>query len=262
VLALEAGADLVLMPADPWLAIEAILAAVEDGRLSQERLWRSLERRQRALERTWGDPDPQGLDPGQPLGPLSNGPAPGDRALAADLLSRTLERQGGMVRHPPPQQGLALLRVDGQLGCPFLPATAPALALARAAGFRPWVLDGQCPLAWPQEEGSGDSPQSPWGRAGLDQGPVLLQLFVRGNPFRGSAGGGEPWPTWIQQLLAQGRLAGLVVYGSPYLWQSLRPLLPAHLPAAWSPGQMPEAQALVLRQLGLGEKEAGGGFTD
>jgi beta-glucosidase len=91
---------------------------------------------------------------------------------------------------------------------------------------------------------------------------VLLQLFVRGNPFRGSAGGGEPWPTWIQQLLAQGRLAGLVVYGSPYLWQSLRPLLPAHLPAAWSPGQMPEAQALVLRQLGLGEKEAGGGFTD
>ena len=262
VLALEAGADLVLMPADPWLAIEAILAAVQDGRLSQERLWRSLERRQRALDRTWGDPDPQDLDPDQPLGPLSNGPTPGDRALAGDLLSRTLERQGGTVRRPPQGEGLALVRVDGQLSCPFPPPTAPALALAQAAGFRPWVLDGQCPLAWPQGEGSGDGPQPPWSRAGLDQGPVLLQLFVRGNPFRGSAGGGEPWPAWIQQLLTQRRLAGLVVYGSPYLWQSLRRLLPADLPAAWSPAQMPEAQALVLNQLGLGGKEAGGGFTD
>ncbi|MEB3324792.1 MAG: glycoside hydrolase family 3 N-terminal domain-containing protein [Cyanobacteriota bacterium] len=262
VLALEAGADLVLMPADPWLAIEAILAAVQDGRLSQERLLRSLERRQRALERTWGDPDPQGLDPDQPLGPLSNGPAPGDRALAADLLSRTLERQGGTVQRLSQGEGLALVRVDGQLGCPFLPATAPALALTGAAGFRPWVLDGRSPLAWPQREGSGESPQPPWSRAGLDQGPVLLQLFVRGNPFRGSAGGGEPWPSWIQQLLVKQRLAGLVVYGSPYLWQSLRRLLPADLPAAWSPAQMPEAQALVLNQLGLGGKEAGGGFTD
>jgi beta-glucosidase len=91
---------------------------------------------------------------------------------------------------------------------------------------------------------------------------VLLQLFVRGNPFRGSAGGGEPWAAWIQQLLAQQRLSGLVVYGSPYLWQSLRELLPADLPAGWSPAQMPAAQALVLQQLGLGERDAEGGFTD
>jgi beta-glucosidase len=91
---------------------------------------------------------------------------------------------------------------------------------------------------------------------------VLLQLFVRGNPFRGSAGGGEPWAAWIQELLDQHRLAGLVVYGSPYLWQSLRVLLPPDLPAVWSPGQMPAAQDLVLRQMGLGQDEGAGGFTD
>jgi beta-glucosidase len=91
---------------------------------------------------------------------------------------------------------------------------------------------------------------------------VLLQLFVRGNPFRGSAGGGEPWAAWIRELVEQQRLAGLMIYGSPYLWQSLRGLLPPDLPAVWSPGQMPEAQALVLDQLGLGQMESAGGFTD
>jgi beta-glucosidase len=263
VLALEAGADLVLMPADPWLAMEAILSAVREGRLSQERLWRSVERRERALERAPEDPDPQGLDPHHPLGPLSNGPAREDRALSRELLTLTLERRGGAVRRPREgEEGLALLRVDAQLGCPFLPANAPALALPRAAGFRPWVLDGQSPLSGPPKEASGEPPEPPWTRAGWDQGPVLLQVFVRGNPFRGSASGGEPWAHWIERLVARGRLVGLVVYGSPYLWRGLRDLLPADLPAAWCPGQMPEAQSLVLSQLGLGQPETAGGFTD
>jgi beta-glucosidase len=97
---------------------------------------------------------------------------------------------------------------------------------------------------------------------------VLLQLFVRGNPFRGSADGQEPWPAVIQQLQAAGRLAGLAVYGSPYLWEHLRPLLDATIPAAYSPGQMPLAQEVLLGRLGLGKPPSrpapstGGGFTD
>jgi beta-glucosidase len=91
---------------------------------------------------------------------------------------------------------------------------------------------------------------------------VLLQLFVRGNPFRGSAGGDEPWPAVVQQLLAASRLAGLAVYGSPYVWQQLQPLLPAEIPAGYSPGQMPLAQALLLEQLGLEAAALEGGFTD
>jgi beta-glucosidase len=262
VMALEAGADLVLMPADPWRAIEAILSAVREGRLSQERLWSSLERRRRALERTWNDPGLESLDPGQPLGPLSNGPVEEDRILAKELLARTLERQGGTLQRPAEGLGLALVRVDTQLGCPFLPPSAPALELARAGGFQPWVVDSQSPLGWTQARDSDPMPEPPWSLAGWHREPVLLQLFVRGNPFRGSAGGGEPWAAWIQELLEQNRLAGLVVYGSPYLWQSLRELLPPDVPAAWSPGQMPAAQALVLRQMGLGQDEGAGGFTD
>jgi beta-glucosidase len=253
VLALEAGADLVLMPADPWKAMDAILAAVGEGRLSEARLRRSRERRDGALARTWGDPDPLGRDPERPLGPLTDGPAAEDVALADDLLSRGLEHQGGTVAPlPEGQRGLALLRVDDQLGCPFLTPTAPALALTEGAGFQPWVLDRHSPLKGSGERETGAAPPlPPWTRAGWTEGPVLVQVFVRGNPFRGSAAIQEPWADWIEELVGQRRLAGLVVYGSPYLWQSLRDRLPADLPAVWTSAQMPRAQELALARLGL-----------
>ncbi|MFN9621751.1 MAG: glycoside hydrolase family 3 N-terminal domain-containing protein [Cyanobacteriota bacterium] len=271
VLALEAGADLVLMPADPREAIEAILAAVDAGRLSEERLRRSLDRRHGALARTLGDPDPLGRDPGQPLGPLTDGPAPEDQALADELLSRSMEGQGGKVARPRAgEQGLALVRVDDPLGCPFLSPTAPALVLPERLGFRPRVLDRHTSWRDSGEPEAGSATSFlPWTRAGWGEEPVLLQLFVRGNPFRGTAAGSEPWADWIAELVRQGRLAGLVVYGSPYLWRSLRARLPADLPAVWTPGQMPRAQELALARLGLapGEpaasvSESKEGFTD
>ncbi len=46
VLAMEAGADLVLMPADADAAIEALVGAINGGRLSPTRLHQSLRRRQ------------------------------------------------------------------------------------------------------------------------------------------------------------------------------------------------------------------------
>ena len=91
---------------------------------------------------------------------------------------------------------------------------------------------------------------------------MLLQLFVRGNPFRAGKNSRENWPELVQQLIQRERLAGLVVYGSPYLWHELQALLPSDLPAAYSPGQMPAAQAMALAQLGLVGHAHEGGFTD
>jgi beta-glucosidase len=244
VLALEAGADLVLMPEDADVAIDAILAALASGRLRADQLEASAERRRSALARVGrGDPD-EGGGAERPLGILSNGPLPDDRALALELVQRSLQRRGGGTVAAA-GNGLNLIRVDGALGCPFLAATAPALAWPTAAGLRTVLIDGSGPSPWRASDGG------PLDLERLGDGPVLLQLFVRGNPFRGSASGQEPWPAVIQQLQGAGRLAGLAVYGSPYLWESLAGLLDEGIPAAWSPGQMPLAQAQLLASLGL-----------
>ena len=258
VLALEAGADLVLMPADAAAAIAAIAAAVASGRLSREQLEASAERRRRALEccsEAATVPSPEAA--AQP-----------DQTLALELVQASLEiapvRDKAAAATAPTAgtAGINLIRLDSALaaGAAVLPATAPALARPAARGWRTVLLESRSPSPWSREA------EAPLALERLGAGPVLLQLFVRGNPFRGSAGSAEPWAAALQQLVAAGQLAGLVVYGSPYLWEELRPLLPDGIPGVYSPGQMPLAQAEALNQLGrglgLGDTDAGAGFTD
>ncbi len=246
--ALEAGADLVLMPADAEEAMAAIATAVQSGRLQRSRLEASAARRQQALARCIpAVPDPLRA-------------AEVDPVLGQELISATLEVAGprgglsSLAREGP--TGVNLVRVDQALQSPLQATGAQALALPAAAGLAPCLVGADTPSIWD------DSKSDPLALERLGPGPVLLQLFVRGNPFRGRAGCAEPWPAAIRQLLAAGRLAGLAVYGSPYLWDALRPQLPATLPAAYSPGQMPAAQAAVLTALGLSTQGRSGDFTD
>jgi beta-glucosidase len=250
VLAFEAGADLILMPADAAAALEGLAAAVESGRISETRVQASLERRVAALRRC----PPQASESLHTvLEQLSSLVSTEEQALAVELLELSLERQGGSL--PAAAAGVNLIRLDSQLNAPQLPAMAPALLRPAGQGYQAVLLDGRSPSPW-----SGN-PEAPLALDRLGNGPVLLQLLVRGNPFRGSAGGDEPWPLVVRQLLAAGRLAALAVYGSPYLWEQLRPLLPPELPAAYSPGQMPQAQAVVLQALGLDADALEGGFS-
>ena len=252
VLAFAAGADLILMPADAEAAIDGLLEALETGRISQERLAESLERRRRALASCTPSPE---VPASSPLDDLEQLVSPDEHGLCRELLTLTLVSSASPAALPA-GPGVNLIRLDTQLQAPQLPAMAPALLRPAALGYAATVLDGRSPSPW-----SG-KPEAPLAVERLAGGPVLLQLFVRGNPFRGSAGGDEPWPAVIRQLLALQRLAGLAVYGSPYLWEQLQPLLPADLPAAFSPGQMPQAQAVLLEQLGLSAAALEGGFTD
>jgi len=222
----------------------------KSGRISSGRLEQSLQRREQALglvvaAEAWsgtGTRDLERLESGS------------ERALARELVVVSLEIKSNAGL--PPGPGLNLIRVDSTLANPFLPLMAPALQRPSQSGYAACLIDGRSPSPW-----SGNA-AAPLALERLPPGPVLLQLFVRGNPFRGSAGGEEPWPAVVSQLLAAGRLAGLAIYGNPYLWQALQPLLPAGLPAAYSPGQMPPAQAILMETLGLTSGGLEGGFTD
>lgn len=250
VLALEAGADLVLMPADARAALAAIGAAVASGRLQRSQLEASAQRRQRALARAGRHGQPTGV-PAAALQP--------DTDLAQTLLAQSLQRQGGRVG-PPGAGAITLIRLESCLQAPQAVPQLPALDVPAACGYRPVLLEPRSPSPW------SNVADAPLNLAALGQGPVLLQLFVRGNPFRGSSAASEPWAQAVVQLQQLGRLAGLVVYGSPYLWQSLQAVLDPGIPAAYSPGQMPQAQTLALQSLGFGDTESGTearqGFTD
>jgi len=246
VLALEAGADLVLMPADARAALAAISDAVASGRLSRAQLEASAVRRQRALTRVRSGARAALHEP--------------DQQLVRTLLQLSLQRQGGTVGSPGTAGGINLIRLETCLQAPQAVPQLPALDLPAACGYRPVLLEPRSPRPW------SDAPEAPLNLDTLGAGPVLLQLFVRGNPFRGSSAANEPWAQAIAQLQQLGRLAGVVVYGSPYLWQSLQRVLDPGIPAAYSPGQMPQAQAQALHSLGIGHTDAGmeadNGFTD
>ena len=160
VLAFEAGADLILMPADANAAIDGLLAAVQAGRISAERLEASLERRRLALARcvtgshvgaAEAEPQPPtGL--GCVLNDLEQLISPEELDLSRELLQLSLEVPGEGAGSPstpsaaagaslPPGPGLNLIRLDTQLNAPQLPAMAPALLRPAAVGYRATVLE-------------------------------------------------------------------------------------------------------------------------
>ena len=245
VLAFEAGADLILMPADAEAAITALCDGFSSGRLPLQRLHQALERRRAALQRIASSE--------QQATTIS---LAADRQLEAELVQACINtRPAGGI---PATAGINLIRVDGVFPCPALQGMAPARQLPEQQGFRSVVIHGQGVSPWQ------NNPEAPLALDRMGEGAVLLQLFLRGNPFRGGQDSQEPWKAALLQLQRSNRLAGLVVYGSPYLWEELEPLLDPGIPAAFSPGQMPEAQRQVLQTLLRGEETSSrrADFTD
>ena len=241
VLAFAAGADLILMPADAAAAIDALCAALRSGRVPMARLHDSLERRQAAVQSI-----PLTLDSGNNDHSIESAE---ERSLTLELVTQSLEISNSSTAkestQPNPIDGINLIRVDGVLPCPMLSADAPAILLPKRLGFQSVLSHplGISPWTDPAE------PLAPLALDRLGQGPLLLQLFVRGNPFQANRSIREPWTNAIKQLIDLNRLFGLVVYGSPYIWEALSALLPSSIPAGYSPGQMPDAQQQLLERL-------------
>jgi beta-N-acetylhexosaminidase/beta-glucosidase len=241
VLAFAAGADLILMPANAAAAIDALCAALRSGRVPMARLHDSLERRQAAVQSI-----PLTLDSGNNDHTIESAE---ERSLTLELVKQSLEISNSSTAkestQPNPIDGINLIRVDGVLPCPMLSADAPAILLPKRLGF-------QSVLSHPLGISPWTDPADPLAPLALDrlgQGPLLLQLFVRGNPFQANRSIREPWTNAIKQLIDLNRLFGLVVYGSPYIWEALSALLPSSIPAGYSPGQMPDAQQQLLERL-------------
>ncbi len=251
--AVEAGVDVLLMPGDPEGTISALVEAVTTGRLSEERLLASVERIWRAKQRVasrltvppeschaWEHVPPPAVDRDR----LSQ---PAARQAVVDILAASTEIDGEVS---PCGEGQNLVIVDDVIDCPFLTRTAAALALPEQLNYRLRLLD---------QRGCHLSPE------GCELKPTLVQLFIRGNPFRGSANSTALARAWIQALRQADQLKGLVIYGSPYPRDQFRKLLGGQVPFAFTFGQMPEAQRWLLSRFLSGNmppEDAKTPFTD
>lgn len=248
VLAVEAGADIVLMPVDPEGAIQALCTAVETGRIPIERIHASLERIWRSKHQVCSPSitgEPQDWEQIPPAGETQQMTdllaQPQTIATLTAILQDSLQvhrpissrldkSQSDSLTATEPRRNLIL--VDDIFNSPFLSKQAPAITLLRDRGYTLQLIDRHTPPVLP------------------DATPLtLLQVFVRGNPFRGNQELIQTAQAWLKLLLPAARLQALVIYGSPYVLEQFVPDLPPELPYVFSYGQMPEAQTIALETL-------------
>ncbi|MEG4271895.1 MULTISPECIES: glycoside hydrolase family 3 N-terminal domain-containing protein [unclassified Microcoleus] len=253
VLAAEAGADVLLMPLDPEGAILAVCEAVTQGRISLSQIKESVKRIWKAKIKVGlpisdhpqpplakgGSKNLQSIDSIDSID-LSLLATPDAKATAADILRDSLKFGGNLplqVAKPAEHQLLRnLIVVDDVLGCEFLGNHTPAIALPEQFGYELQLIDDRTGAI---ADNTGAEHFS----------PTLLQIFIRGNCFRGSAGLTQAARDWFKKLLKTGELQAVLIYGSPYVLEQFLPHLPPTLPYVFCFGQMPAAQSLVLEVL-------------
>ncbi|MEO0377549.1 MAG: glycoside hydrolase family 3 N-terminal domain-containing protein [Cyanobacteria bacterium P01_A01_bin.17] len=227
VLAVEAGADILMMPADPPEAIKAVCEAVETGRIPEERIHESLERiwltKHKLTALSVEESNHQHAWELQPPAPIDLDPlaAPAALSTAAEILQASHQIQGQITSS---EHQRTVIIVDDLLNCAVLSRKAPAVDIPQKHGYQVQLVDSHTPA--PDLDHS-------------ESEATLLQLFVRGNPFRGSAEQSQVVQTWLDFLLNAQQLQGLVIYGSPYIYEQLKPQIPQGIPTAFSYGQMP-----------------------
>ena len=139
------------------------------------------------------------------------------------------------------EDSINLIRVDDIFSCSYLSNLSPGFQLPMERGYKNIIYHPFGVNPW-----KNDNPKEPLDLERIGNRPILLQLFVRGNPFKGDPLLGEPWKLVVEQLQSKGLLTALIVYGSIYLWEELIVGLDSSIPSAISPGQMPEAQRKIL----------------
>lgn len=226
--AVEAGADIILMPQNPIEAISAVSAAVEEGRIDKARITESVKRIWQAK--------------GKVFSSTYQGNFPSDLAqadavsTAEDILRDALQARGCLSVGPGDFHNLIV--VDNAIDCKFLGNHTPAIALPQKLGYQLQLVDSHTPIKSLETDK-----------------PTLLQIFARGKAWRGNAGLDPRAIAWFQALVKARKLQALVIYGSPYIIEKFIPELPPEVPYVFTYGQMPEAQAIALSTLLRRENE-------
>ena len=197
--AIEAGADVLLMPTDPHAAIDAVVAAVHSGKISTRRLDESVARLLAAKMRL-------GLATTttvnlEKVNEIVNSPESNAQAQLVADRSVTLVKDGGVpLREPAKACYIALAEArnstEGQVFTAEVKKRAPAATAS--------IFDVTTPL----EE---------MANAGCEN--TVVAAFVSASAYKGNVSLGGNFPALLQRLLATGKPITLIALGSPYLFR-------------------------------------------
>ncbi|NUN65492.1 beta-N-acetylhexosaminidase [Pseudanabaena biceps] len=230
--AVKAGADILLMPVDPIATILAVVAAVESGEISRERIRASVERIWQAKQKVCGIPTD--------LSKLGN---PDNLKIAKEIATQSINVSASIdhLRSPDDLANsvgnyLNLVIVDNLLTCEeFLNRQSPAVTLPQSRSYQRIIADDmvlqnlQCDR--------------------FDK--VFIQIFNRGNPFRGETNILDLTFDLAKKLVSEDKLEAIAVYGSPYCLEKFFEVIPSDLPWGFSYSQQSESQAALLQKLGF-----------
>jgi beta-N-acetylhexosaminidase len=203
--ALEAGADILLMSPDPEGAVDAVVAAVESGRISRERLDRSVAKMLEAKMRA--GLDRQRLVDVEALTDALD--TPEDVQLAQEVADRAVtlvKNENDMLPLRGPACFVVLQESRGsQAGRAFA-----AEVRRRAPGAALFTVDPQ----------AFDAELASIGGKAATCDAVVVAAFVSVAAYRGSVALAGGYPKLMEALIASGRPVALVALGNPYLVRS------------------------------------------
>jgi beta-N-acetylhexosaminidase len=204
VLALEAGADALVMPPDPEAAVKAILAAVQSGRLTRARIDESVARLLAAKER-------MGLDHRATvdLEAVSDQiGAPEDQERAQEIASRAVtvvKNDGNLLPLRAPAKTCFLTLAEGHYSNEGFEFAQEVRRREKNANVI--ALDASLPSA------ALDAAVAK--TAACDS--VAVAAFASVAAYRGDSALGGDFPRMLDALTATGKPVALVALGNPYL---------------------------------------------
>ncbi|MES1262469.1 MAG: glycoside hydrolase family 3 N-terminal domain-containing protein, partial [Acidobacteriota bacterium] len=205
--ALQAGADVLLMPPDPVAAINAVMAAVRSGRLTTKRIEESVARVLAAKARVGlGSRKLVSLDA---IHEVVN--AAESNAVAQQVADRSVtlvRNQNNLVPLTAPQTTAFFLLAESRNGAQ---GQAMGLELRKRAASAPVIqVDATMSEADLQAavQQAGDAPQ------------YVVAAFASVAAFRGNVPLGGALPQLVERLIATKKPVTLVALGNPYLLRS------------------------------------------
>ena len=207
--ALEAGADVLLMPPNPEAAIRAILAAIKSGRLKRQRVEESVMRILTAKVRV-GITKKRMVDVDKISDVLDSQEEEERVQQIADHAVTLTRNERSIIPLPSPNQSCLVITTGARLS--QFGQRMVTEYHSRAAGAKVTIVDPSLPEA-AMTAAVGDTSRC---------SAIVVVVFGTGNPMNGDL------PAFVQKMTSGSTQAILVAMGSPYVLSKF-PQAPASL---------------------------------